>query len=389
MLADVLSETGWEEAVIKLQPRVGELLTKVVAAQARVGELVFWGRAVLSDQEQADWKTRLGGLKSFLESLQPFNTVGKLKNFPHDPAAVLGQKAALDLCREVDSLTELLQQVSPLTSYLGKAEALLDAHHPWQEEVRTQRADLLSKIGSAKHRSEAEFKRLLSQSLGDLKTKYRDAYLAAHERSRLGANDDRRKASLTKDPRRTQLQKLAGVEMMPTPQFRDFENRLLALKTCFQLGRPDLEADPLCPHCGFRPAEEPASDTPAKRVLADLDETLDALIRAWTETLLTELEDPTASGNVELLSDAVGKQALQQFLAERKLPDPISPGFVKALQDVLSGLVPVRLGIADLRGALTDGGLPCTVPDLRERFDRHLSALLKGKDPAKVRIVLE
>ena len=378
-----------DEAVIKLQPRVGELLTKVVSAHARVGELVFWGRAVLSDQEQADWKTRLGALKGFLESLQPFNTVGKLKNFPHDSAAVLGQKAALDLCREVDGLTELLQQVSPLTSYLGKAEALLDAHHPWQEEVRTQRADLLAKIGSPKHRSEAEFKRLLAQTLGDLKTKYQDAYLAVHERSRLGANDDRRKANLTKDPRLAQLQRLAGVEMMPTQQLRDFENRLFALKTCFQLGRPDIDADPLCPHCGFRPAEEPAGGTPAKRILADLDEALDALIRSWTETLLTNLEDPTVSGNVELLSDASGKQALQQFLKERKLPDPVSPAFVKALQDVLSGLQKVVLASADLRGALTDGGLPCTVPDLRERFERHLSALLKGKDPAKVRVVIE
>ncbi|MBK8211735.1 MAG: hypothetical protein IPK78_19070 [Rhodospirillales bacterium] len=181
---------------------------------------------------------RLGVLKGFLESLQPFNTVGKLKNFLHDSAAVLGQKAALDLCREVDGLSELLQQISPLTSYLGKAEALLGADHPWQEEVRSQRAELLSKIGSPKRRSEAEFKRLLANTLGDLKTKYQDAYLAAHERSRLGANDDRRKASLTKDPRLARLQKLAGVELMPTQQLRDFENRLFALKTCFSSAGP-------------------------------------------------------------------------------------------------------------------------------------------------------
>jgi Family of unknown function (DUF6079) len=100
------------------------------------------------------------------------------------------------------------------------------------------------------------FKRHLTQTLGELKTKYQDAYLAAHERARLGANDDKRKASLTKDARLAQLQKLAGIEMMPTQQLRDFENRLFALKTCFQLGRPDLESDPLCPHCEFRPAEE-------------------------------------------------------------------------------------------------------------------------------------
>jgi hypothetical protein len=35
------------------------------------------------------------------------------------------------------------------------------------------------------------------------------------------------------------------------------------------------------------------------------------------------------------------------------------------------------------------GGLPCTVSDLRDRFDRYVSQLTKGKDASKVRIVIE
>ena len=93
----------------------------------------------------------------FLESLQPFNTAGKLKNFPHEAAAVKAQKASLDLTREVEELVQMVQQVAPLTSYLGKAEALLDAGHAWQEEVRTSRASLLTKIGSPKHPRGSEF----------------------------------------------------------------------------------------------------------------------------------------------------------------------------------------------------------------------------------------
>src|SRR5262249_52969304 len=196
------------------------------------------------------------------------------------------------------------QQTNPLTSYLGKAEALLDASHPWQDLVRAARADLMARIASPKQRSESDFKRLLTHTLGELKTKYQDAYLAAHERSRLGANDDKRKANLAKDARLAQLQKIASVEMMPTQQLRDFENKLFALKTCFHLGRPDLESDPLCPHCGFRPAEEPATSVAAKKTLRDLDEILDGIVHGWTETLRTNLEDPTVSGNIELVSDA-------------------------------------------------------------------------------------
>ncbi len=177
--------------------------------------------------------------------------------------------------------------------------------------------------------------------------------------------------------------------MMPTPQLRDFENKLFALKTCFQLGRPDLDGDPLCPHCGFRPAEEPAGAATAKKTLADLDEALDAIVRGWTQTLRTNLEDPTVSGNIELVSDPVGKGELQGFLKSKTLPDPVSPAFVKALQEVLGGLQPVTFGGADLQAALSVGGLPCTISDLKERFDRYVANLTKGKDASKVRILIK
>lgn len=385
----IVNPANRDDGVAKIQQRVGELLGRTVAAQARIPELVFWGRPILSEQEQKDWKDRLGSLKGFLESLQPFNTPGKLKNFPHDSAAVLGQKPALDLSREIDELGGLLQQTNPLTSYLGKAEALLDANHPWQDMVRAARADLIARIASPKQRSDSDFKRHLTHTLGDLKTKYQDAYLAAHERSRLGVNDDKRKANLTKDPRLAQLQKIAGVEMMPTQQLRDFENKLFALKTCFQLGRPDLESDPLCPHCGFRPAEEPATNVAAKKIITDLDEILDAIVRGWTETLRTNLEDPTVSGNIDLVTDTTGKRELQKFLKSKQLPDPVSPAFIRALQDVLSGLQKVTLTSGDVLNALSEGGLPCTLTDLRERFDRYVANLTKGKDASKVRIVIE
>jgi hypothetical protein len=378
-----------DEAVAQFQQRVGELLGKVVTAQARVVELVFWGRPVLSEQEQNEWRNRQGGLKTFLESLQPFNTTGKLKNFPHDASAVKSQKSALELTREIEDLLQLVQQVAPLTSYLGKAEALLDAAHAWQEEVRTSRTALLTKIGSPKLRADASFQRLLGQTLAELKSKYQDAYLAAHDRARLGANDDKKKAVLTKDPRLAQLQKLAGIEMMPTQQLRDFENRLFALKTCFHLGKPELEADPMCPHCSFRPAEELGAPQSSGKVLRELDEALDGLVQAWTQTLLTNLDDPTVAGNVDLVTDTKGKRELRDFIKSKSLPEPVTPAFVKALQEVLSGLQKVVVTTDELRAALADGGLPCTVADLRERFERHLGKLTKGRDASKVRLVIE
>ena len=95
-----------------------------------------------------------------------------------------------------------------------------------------------------------------------------------------------------------------------------------------------------------------------RRHLTDLDEVLDGLVRGWTDTLRSNLEDPTVSGNIDLVSDAAGKGELQGFLKSKQLPDPVSPAFVKALQEVLSGLQKVSFGNAALQAALSDGGLP-------------------------------
>jgi hypothetical protein len=56
---------------------------------------------------------------------------------------------------------------------------------------------------------------------------------------------------------------------------------------------------------------------------------------------------------------------------------------------VLSGLQKVSVGSAALQNALSEGGIPCTVIDLRERFERYLAALTKGKEISKVRVVIE
>jgi len=71
------------------------------------------------------------------------------------------------------------------------------------------------------------------------------------------------------------------------------------------------------------------------------------------------------------------------------LPEMIDNAFVRALQEVLSGLQKAALDAGELRAVLARGGMPCTVGELEDRFKRHLTCLTRGKEPGKVRIVLE
>jgi len=386
----LVNESTRDQAVNDLQVNVASQVEKLVIAQNKLQSgLSFWGRAILSDQEAAEWSTKLGGAKDFLESLQAFNTAGKLNNFPHDVPAIQVQKPGLALIKDVDELVGLISQVGPQTAYLSVAEGVLPTDHPWQDDVQKAKAELFTRVTSPKYRAESSFQRQLGQTLGELKASYKTAYLVLHKRAHLGAKDDATKAALTKDRRLKQVQQLAKVEIMSGQQLNAFQDTLFGLKTCFALSGQDLDQNPICPHTGYRPMENPQGVLSASEVLAGLDDRLDTLVTDWTTTLLSNLDDPTVAGNIELISDPDGKSEVAAFMKGRELPEPISDAFIQALRDALTGLQKVAVAPSSLRDALMSGGMPCTVDELKSRFDAYVAGITKGKNASKVRVIVE
>ena len=83
------------------------------------------------------------------------------------------------------------------------------------------------------------------------------------------------------------------------------------------------------------------------------------------------------------------RKMIDAFAKDRELPDDLKPEFIQALKEVLSGLVKVAVKIDDLRSALLAGGSPVTPQEIKKRFEEYLEEITKGKEPGKVRIVLE
>ena len=189
------------------------------------------------------------------------------------------------------------------------------------------------------------------------------------------------------DERLKLLQKLSTIDLMPRQHLTDFQNRLAGLSSCFALTEQELAASPVCPHCNYKPGTEPTT-APANTALASLDSELDKLVENWTQTLLTNLEDPTTKGNLSLLK-AGPRKLVDGFMKKRTLPDELNQDFIHALKEVLSGLIKVSVKTEELRAALLAGGSPVTPVEMKKRFEEYLDQLSKGKEPGKVRIVLE
>jgi hypothetical protein len=386
-LAQLVTQ-GKEEPVQELQTAITKAVEQLVQVQQSLQTgLVFWGRSLLIEEDVRKLRTKLEGTKVFLESLQAYSTPGKLKNLRYDTPEVLAQHEGFKSLIEVKSLEELIIDLGSTASYLSTAEALLPTGHEWIDKMNGAREDVLAQISDPDKRSAAVFRQQTMRILGDLKKAYLQVYLSMHTKARLGVNDDQRKARLLCDERLRNLQHLSTIELMPRQHLSDFQNRLAGLKSCFALTEKELEASPACQHCNFKPGVEPTAASAAV-ILDVMDAELDKLVDNWTQMLLTNLEDPTTQGNLSLLKPE-SRALVDGFIKKRTLPEDLDKNFIQALQEVLSGLTKVSVKIEGIRNALLFGGSPVTPAEMRKRFEEYLTELTKGKEPDKVRIVLE
>lgn len=374
--------------VNQLQKVISQMVEKLVVLQQSLQNgLLFWGRNLLPEEEAQKLRIRLDETKSFLESLQAYSSPGKLKNFRYDVQEVISHREGLNSLAEIESLQELVADLGSTTSYLSTAEAVLSDDHEWVSEMRKEREEVLTQFVNPEKRRAATFRQQTQRKLADLKKTYVQTYLRMHTKARLGVNEDKRKTHLMVDERLKVLQKLSTIELMPRQQLSDFQNRLAGLKSCFALIEQELDASPVCPHCNYKPEAE-SRTSPAGTVLDGLDDELDNLVANWTKTLLNNLEDPTTRDNLDLLKSE-SKKLVNGFIKKRELPDDLSQNFIHALTEVLSGLQKVPVKTEDLRTALLSGGSPATPAEMKKRFEDYLEELTKGKEPGKVRIVLE
>jgi len=379
---------GSDEPVQQLQQNVAKIVKRIVMTQQTLREgLSFWGLDLLAGTELANQSVGLEEAKGFFESLQAYSSPGKLKNFRYNAPEVSAHEKAVKALDELDALREFIMDHSPTASWLSTAEAVLPAEHDWVDRMKTTRQDVLDAIKQADRTELASQSKSIGTKLQKLKKDYIVAYIGLHTNARLGVNDDKRKAGLLNDQRMQTLLKLAGIDLMPRQQLTDYQNRLFGLKSCFALTEKNLDASPICPHCGFRPSVETCAAA-GSQMIDQMDAKLDAMVAAWTSTILSNLEDPITQANMDLLK-IDDRKPLEAFIKSKELPVPLDSNFVHALKEVLSGLVKVTVNAQDLQNALqvTDG--PATPAEMKKRFEEYIDQLTKGKDPAKVRIVME
>ncbi|MCB0197013.1 MAG: hypothetical protein KDJ65_34010, partial [Anaerolineae bacterium] len=283
----------------------------------------------------------------------------------------------------------------PLTAYLGVAMAVLPANHEWVQQAKQTQNEQLALLreqvsiqeSAAQSSPLAIVRPQLLQGLEQLKEGYIQRYLDFHRSARLNPDQDDRKKRLLNEPRRKQLVALAEVDKLPVAGLTKWEEKLAALQPCYGLGASDLKDRPFCARCGYRPVEEPNAPHPTG-VLDEAEARLGELHGNWITALLTTLAQEAPQHTIKLMT-STQQTMINNFLSQRTLPDKIPQDFVEAIREAFRGLVEVRVPPEDILRSITEGGTPCTVQELHNRFRQFIESLTDGHNPNKVRIVIE
>ena len=238
--------------------------------------------------------------------------------------------------------------------------------------------------GNREKRKAANIGQQLRANLENLQLDYMERYQDLHQKARLDREQDQNKAQITKDPRWAKLRALSKLNLLPTLELNNLQDKLNAMRSCFNFRKEDLKQNSACPYCGFSPAGEGVRELKGND-LDTIQADLAQLETKWVNVLIENLNTAQAQQNLKLI-DPKERTAVQNFLQAQKLPEPITQKFLDGIVNALLGLEVVEIDGAEYLLAITKPGMPCTPDELDKRTRQFLQEHLAGKDRQKVRI---
>lgn len=376
-------QQGDDNVVRDMLKNTESLVNELVKGQQSVKDrLPLWGQYVLEENEAQTLVNQLTELKNFLETIQRYNSPGKLKNLKATAVEISAYQSILSLWRNFLKLKANINELIPLTSYLSEAQLVLPEQDPWQTKLSQARNTLREGLADSSLRQDDDFKTAQFTALTALKTVYIQRYVELYMRARLSSAEEKRKVSLMQDGRLTELEMLAGIALLPAQQLSDWRKEYAQLLVAKPIDpkQLDVTTNPV----DFNARQENLK-APASTLLDTLDQKLDSLQTDWTSNLKNLLDDPFI--NLDLLKQ-VQAQLIKEFISSSTLPDPLTNTFVEAVNLVLAGLEEVRISTNELLTSLGQG-LPQSIDEMTERFKRLLTKQCQGKDTNKVRIIID
>jgi hypothetical protein len=346
---------GKDDVVAEIQKKISERINDILSTNQKVAQgIILWGEDLIYKSDLTQMTASLGEVKDFLESVQRFKSPGTFKNFKYTVSDISEVSQKFSVLSEIKAYLEYVNRFERICGWLTTAKEILPEGHAWSESADSVKSGAINEIRKMKRDELKNYSSRLETELKTLKEEYIRLYSGLHAQARLGRNDDGRKNTLIHDDRLKTADSLSVISLIPGTDLRKFRERLGSLQTCYNLLQEELENNPVCPHCGYRPSSSPKMDYGSiapSLILDTLDDDLDAMLVQWTAILLSNLKDPVVLEALKLLpSDEA--EIVEAFINTGTLPTPVPRDFTDAVEKILSGLKGITITAQDIYKAL-------------------------------------
>ncbi|MGY0012770.1 DUF6079 family protein [Bacillus anthracis] len=378
--ADFTNSNSVDFSIKQIISKAKEETTRTVQMIASVRDkFQIWDGQLFSSEEKEEKIKKLNSLSEFLQGLQVYNTRAKMVNLKYDINRIEEEKEHLAIVYQLEKLQQKINEYTKVAYYLSKAKYIVAPSQEWIDDadVSLDNLSIALKNGEDCSREVGELERLRKE--------YIEHYMALHQTARLNATENKKKSELLKDPRYDALNVLASkISFLPRQSFDNWQMSLKALKDCYNLTVEKLQHTPECPQCRFNPREEQNKSKPS---LVQLEDQLGELLNSWTETLLTNFNDPIVKESIDLL-ESEQKRLMNELIQNKAFTLPISLNLINAINAVLKGIHKEQIELGQLMKVFGDGN-PITVDEARKNFDMLLKGLVGTNETNRVRLTVK
>jgi hypothetical protein len=378
-LPDYTSELEKPETISKIITVAKTKAERVVKTKALVVQgLKCRNVPLLSDEDSAKMKTELDALGTMLDSIQSYNSYGKLKAFKFLEDELNEAFKAWPNCDLVDKLKEKAEKFEQLVGYLYTAQSyVVEAEKPLYDDIKTAIEKLPQVVVSNVPAEISQYSSLLNS----LKERYADYYLNQYTRCRLSKQDDLAKVRIMNSEKKRICDVIKDVEIITATEYQNWINSITSLREAdASLTKTKVLAEP---YHDFNPREyygKPAF------TIHQLEEQLDNILDKWTTAMRSVFKDPSVQENMDILK-AADRQLVEDFRTGKvELTNDNAPRLRNLIAQFAQGIDKVEITMDDLRKQLSK---PLTPQEAIDTITNYIDSLCAGKERNKVRIIIK
>jgi hypothetical protein len=376
-LPDLTAELENSEAYIQIATKVKEMVDRIVKAKTLAASgIKCRDIALIPDEQIQAHQTALDRLLTTLDQIQPYNTIGKLKNLPFSSDQLKEIFSAYQLCPKIEQLHDLSQNISKLVTYLAQAISYLPtSEQPLYDDMQKAVNQLPEYLASG---DKAEIGRY-ETALKFLIDRYADYYMSCYTRCRLFRESVLQKENILKSDNKRICDIVRDADFLSASEYTTWLNIVTSLTSGDEAVTKDRVKE--YPYHDFNPKEHIGNPV---YNMADLEERLQGILDKWINAMRAIFKDPSVTSNLDLLNTD-DRALVENF---RNGACDLTVANAPTLRDLIStlsrGIESVELTADTFKSIFSN---PLTPSEAISALTERINSLCQGKERSKVRMI--